>query len=851
MSLLRPTSLRQRLLLISGAITLLTLAVAGTLFVFHDVRMLRAQMVRDLEVLSVTVGENCIAALVFDAPESAEKNLASLRHEHQIRYAVLYDESGQRFAHYQRDPGQPLRDPGGAADGVVLNVSFLGLGTVDVVRGLTFDGREIGRIFIHARMDELAAQVRRYAWVVGGLSLITLAVSLLSALRLQRHVSDPILRLAAKTREISAAGSYALRVDPPGSDDEVASLFRGFNAMLEQIERRERDLQQVYQHLEQLVEDRTRALDTALREQRLILEALPLGVVYVVDRRIARVNPRAVELFGWGEAELVGASTERFYPDREAFEDVGEVAYAHMASGGVYRDDRVLQRRDGSRFWGRLIGQYVDPDHTERGSIWIVEDVDRDKALEEGLRQAREAAERASRAKDAFLANMSHELRTPLNSVMGFAQLLDRDPQLTPGQRRQIRDILRGGERLLGLINDALDLAKIEADRFELVPEEWSSPELLRELGGMFRGRAEQKGIAFRIEPSPALPQTLSCDGRRVHQVLVNLLDNAIKHTEAGAVTLRADYASGEVLLEVADTGAGIPADRRDEIFEPFRQAAGRGQRGQGTGLGLAITKRLVERMGGAITVDSTPGAGSVFRVRIPAQAVAGPSEPGLQARNPAGRVVGYRRTDGHGPLRVLIADDESENREVLRGLLEPLGFTVEEAEGGTACLEKARAFVPDLVLLDLRMPDLDGLAVARTLRELPASCRTPIVAVSAAAFPEDRARALAAGCDVHLAKPVLLDALTQTLGALLPLEWMRREAPAESEGAPELEELSPDRAGQLAALLKTGSISAIRALADDLAREGCCPALARRIAALADDFDLDGLRRLTASGTS
>jgi CheY-like chemotaxis protein len=255
--------------------------------------------------------------------------------------------------------------------------------------------------------------------------------------------------------------------------------------------------------------------------------------------------------------------------------------------------------------------------------------------------------------------------------------------------------------------------------------------------------------------------------------------------------------------------------------------------------------------MGGAITVDSTPGAGSVFRVRIPAQAVDKLSEPVPQARNPAGRVAGYRRTDGHGPLRVLIADDEPENREVLRYLLEPLGFAVEEAQGGTACLEKVSAFVPDLVLLDLRMPDLDGLAVAPALRELPAFRGTPIVAVSAAAFPEDCARALAAGCDAHLAKPVLLDTLAQTLGALLPLEWMRREASDESEGAPEFEKLSPERAEQLTGLVRTGSITAIRTLADDLAQEGCCPALARRIAALADDFDLDGLRRLTASGTS
>jgi PAS domain S-box-containing protein len=534
MILPRPTSIRHRLLALSAAISVLTLTMAGSLFVINDVAMLRHQMVRDLEVLSIVVGDNCLSALAFDAPETALKNLSSLRREYQIRYAALYDAAGRPFAHYRREGALQRPVPSHAEDGTFVDVSPIGLGTIEVVRTLQLDEQPIGRLFIHARTDELAAQLRRYAGIVVLLLVATLSASLLLAWRLQRRVSQPILELAAMTQQVSECADYRLRVTPPAADDELATLYRGFNAMLEQIEHRDRELTGMGARLEHLVEERTRDLDTVVREQRLIVEALPLGIIHLVGRRIARVNTRAAELFGLRSEDMIGRSTEEFYPDRADFEEVGQQGYAQMASGGIYRDDRILKRHDGSRFWGRLIGQYIDPSNERLGSIWIVDDIGRDKALEERLRQAREAAEAASRAKDTFMANMSHELRTPLNSVLGFVQLLDTDPGLSNAQREQVKSIRRGGERLLGLINEVLDLAKIEADRLELAPVDWDCAALLQELDAMFRPRTEQKGIALRIEPAAELPPRLRCDARRLHQVLVNLLDNAVKFTNDG-----------------------------------------------------------------------------------------------------------------------------------------------------------------------------------------------------------------------------------------------------------------------------------------------------------------------------
>ncbi|MGB5736341.1 MAG: histidine kinase dimerization/phospho-acceptor domain-containing protein, partial [Thiohalocapsa sp.] len=530
------TSIRQRLLALSAAISVLTLAIAGTLFVINDVAMLRQQMARDLEVLSVVVGDNSLSALDFDAPETAAKNLASLRREYQIRYAALYDAAGRRFASYQRDAAEPVLEPAQAGDGVFVNVSPLGLGSIEVVRTLSLRGQPIGRIFIHARTDELAAQLKRYALIVALLLVSTLAISLLLAWRLQRRVSEPILELAAKTRTVSEHADYSLRVTPPDDNGEFGILYRGFNAMLAQIERRDTELTDIRARLEQRVEERTRDLNAVVREQRLLVEALPLGIIHLMDRRIARANPRAAELFGTRLEEMIGRSTADFYPEPAAFEEVGRVGYAQMAAGGIFRDDRVLQRRDGSRFWGRLIGQYIDPNNQALGSIWILDDIDRDKALEERLYQAREAAEAANRAKDLFMANMSHELRTPLNAVLGFAQLLAGDARLLPEQREQVQGIRRGGERLLGLISELLDLARIEAGRLTLEPAPWDSAALLAELAGMFEARARQKGIGLEIADAGTLPPRLRCDSKRLHQVLANPIDNAIKSTDAGRV---------------------------------------------------------------------------------------------------------------------------------------------------------------------------------------------------------------------------------------------------------------------------------------------------------------------------
>jgi len=474
----------------------------------------------------------------------------------------------------------------------------------------------------------------------------------------------------------------------------------------------------------------------------------------------------------------VGMGVRQDWPMLAGILQKGLDAIPKSERDAIYHDWISIRYQHGTDY--RLLGQVVVLAALMLFIIvyWnrrLAHEIHQRRLAEVSLTEAKQQAESANRAKSAFLAHMSHELRTPLNAVLGFAQLLERNGQIDDRQRQYIHSIRRGGEQLLGLINDVLELAKIEANRFELFPVAWDSAELLQELAGLFRGRAEQKGLHFHMELSTPVPRTLSCDVKFLRQILVNLLDNAIKFTERGSVTLRLGFVDKNVLLEVADTGVGIPPAQIGAIFEPFRQAGDPTSRALGVGLGLAITKELTVRMGGALTVESTPAQGSTFQVRIPAQVVSSLISAGVAEQV---YINGYRRTLGAGPLRILIADDEAENREILRNILEPLGFAVEEAQTGRDCIKRAQTWMPDLIFMDLRMPDLDGLEATRALRAMPAFRSMPIIAVTAAAFAEDRAQALAAGCVAHLAKPVFLDTLLETLGMWLSLEW-RRDDPS------------------------------------------------------------------------
>ncbi len=389
------------------------------------------------------------------------------------------------------------------------------------------------------------------------------------------------------------------------------------------------------------------------------------------------------------------------------------------------------------------------------------------------LRVAMERAEVANRAKSAFLAAMSHELRTPLNAILGYTQILKRDKGLTPAQKNGVGTIQQGGQHLLALINDVLDLSRVEAGKMDFHPKPMVLADLLSVVADIMRVRAEQKQLRFELELVAGLPEAISVDETRLRQVLLNLLGNAVKFTDRGTVRLRvlplpagpgAAIDTATLRFEVHDDGIGIAADQLDAIFRPFEQVGDASRRAGGTGLGLAISGQLVRLMGGELKVESKPGAGSRFWFDVAMPLAVAPASVSNDGHNATG-YLGPRKT-------ILVVDDVATNRALLRDLLGALDFRMLEADSGADGLQQAQSGAPDLVLLDMVMPDMDGIETTRRLRADARTSAMPVLMISASSTPEEEARSRQVGANGFLSKPVDELELLREIGVHLKLEW-------------------------------------------------------------------------------
>ncbi len=540
--------------------------------------------------------------------------------------------------------------------------------------------------------------------------------------------------------------------------------------------------------LEQEVAERTRELRES-QERFRALSASTFEAVVIHDKGvILDANEAAKEMFGFTRNRLPDMHlTGLITPESRGLFDEN----AKSGSDAPYEVTGV--KRDGSRFplevrakdapyKGRAVRVAAGRDITER------------KRAEANLHEAKEKAEAANRAKSEFLANMGHELRTPLNLILGFSDLLLRGAvtgkePLSRGQRENLAIVHRGGEHLLTIINNVLELSRIEARRVTIRTTRCDLFELLSDLEEMFALKAREKNLTLSVEMAPDLPRWVKTDEVKLRQVLINLLGNAVKFTERGGVRVGAGARprgdaipdSGPVRLsfEVSDTGAGVAPEEMTILFKAFGQTrSGRDLR-EGTGLGLRISQQFVRLMGGDLTAQSQPGAGSVFAFEIPAEKTNAPM---------AGPESMERRTTGLEPdqpvYRILVVDDNEGSRRLLVKLLHPLGFELEEAENGQEAIDKWKRFDPHMILMDMRMPVMDGREATRRIKAGPGGRNTKILALTASSFEEERAWILEAGCDDFLRKPFRENDLLEIIARELGLRYVYEKEPVRAEDA-------------------------------------------------------------------
>ena len=528
----------------------------------------------------------------------------------------------------------------------------------------------------------------------------------------------------------------------------------------------------------------------------------------IVTQRLLSESERVSTLAVWQNGQL-GDRLEYDLAGTPCGQVVaGEVVYVPQRVQTLYPDDAGLAALSATSYLGiplidaaaQVIGHLAVADDKP-----MVEDYTRELILrifaaraaaelerqqtEDALRQARETADAANQAKSTFLANMSHELRTPLNTIIGFAQLITRDCQLEAQAQDYLTIISRSGEHLLALINDVLEMSKIEAGRIALQVTTFDLTYLLDSLEAMLALQSEAKGLSLSFDCDPALPTYIATDEGKLRQVLINLLCNAIKFTETGEVRLRvrglpsasadpaaaATAATGALEFAVIDTGPGIAAEDINRLFEPFMQSAaglrwsatGSGRLQQGSGLGLPISQQFVRLMGGELTLETSLDQGSTFSFVLPVQRVERSAVfPALDAAP----ILGLAQ--GQPPWRLLVVEDHPANRYLLVRLLTAAGFEVQAAPDGQAAVTLTQTWQPHLIWMDIRMPVLDGYAATRQIRTLPLDPVPVIIALTASPFEEERAGILAAGCDDFVRKPFQIQALLHKIAAYLPVQY-------------------------------------------------------------------------------
>jgi PAS domain S-box-containing protein len=577
-----------------------------------------------------------------------------------------------------------------------------------------------------------------------------------------------------------------------------------------------------------------------------------------LDGTIINWNKGAERLYGYAAEEVIGRPISILLPpDRP---DEVQQIIAKLQRGEIVTEETKRRRKDGTLLDVALT---VSPIRNSRGQVTAASAIARDiserkraevqiRNLNRRLEEAATEAQAANRAKSTFLSTMSHEIRTPMNAILGYAQLMSRDPELGAEAKANLKIIGRSGEHLLALINDVLDMSKIESGRVDLNPATFNLSRLLDDLAAMFRLRAGAKALRFAMKMDGETVPYVVADEGKIRQVLINLLGNAVKFTEIGGIGLQVslEKRNGDLWMSarVEDTGPGITDEDQKRLFEPFSQIRTSQDSLKGTGLGLAISRKYARLMGGDITVRENPGGGSAFVFEVPI----GRGESGVALKKSAGRRVKALSAGQEAP-RILVVDDHPENRDWLQKMLVSVGFAIREADNGEAAIRLWNEWRPRLVLMDIHMPVMDGLEATRIIKADARGRETLIVALTASAMDSDRQSASQCGADDFLSKPCREDEMFEKLRTLLNVTYDYEEA-AVSEpghGGAAASALSAERLGRLPRGLidniREATLAGNKKLLDKLAAQVQTTDIesAQALQSLADRYDYDTLTRL------
>ncbi|MDB5856341.1 MAG: putative histidine kinase, hybrid [Ramlibacter sp.] len=731
-------TLQRKLTLILLATIGLALFLAATALLLVEARKEYRNARQVLTAQAEVIGLASEAALAFGDQKVGEQNLRVLQAQPQVIAAALYDVQGHLFAHFLS------ADDGGAevpAQAPPTGLDF-GLSSATIVRPVISNREAIGRVYVQTRHGVVPEVGEYIGWLIL-VVLVSLFGALLLAHRLQPALTDPIQEVSAIARAVLEQGNYDLRARKR-SQDEVGQLVDAFNAMLDELGRRSR-----------MQQETNRALSASDARYQLAVRGSSAGLWdWDMTAGTMFYSPRLKSLMGYDESEFPDQPDSLLnvmHPDDRPA--VQAALRAHLSHDAPFQVECRLREKNGRWRWFLVTGMALR-DEQGRGyrMAGSLVDISERKQTEILLQQS-------NRAKDEFLATLAHELRNPLAPLRTGLQILKKPGAAEGIKKRTLATMDRQLTHMVRLIDDLLDISRINSGKIRLELARTSLRAALQTALELSRPAMDAAGHALQVElPEPDI--ALQGDETRLAQAFGNLLNNAAKYTPPGGrIALRAWQEGSQACVEIQDTGIGIPPDMLDRVFSLFAQVdGGPGTSGGGLGIGLFLVRGLIQMHGGTVEAFSAgSGRGSTFLVRLPCL-------PAASAPAPAPAAGESPVPNGPAPGRVLVVDDNLDAAETLATLLEMLGLQVRQAHDGTSVLAAALAFKPDVVLLDIGLPGMDGYEVAKALRAEPRLGRVTLIALTGWGAEDDRRRALAAGFDHHLTKPVDLAVLEDML---------------------------------------------------------------------------------------